>query len=110
MAKINADILIQDSFYEQISALVEEMQISESELFTIAIEEYLQRDRNRKLLQSINKAYEDGLDGSESAMLEGMRRHQRQVIEELQFVKETFIGLTWENQLVLNLGIFVRML
>ncbi len=90
MAKINADILIQDSFYEQISALVEEMQISQSELFTIAVEEYLQRDRrrrvkdhrNRKLLQSVNKAYEDGLDGSESAMLEGMRRHQQLITEE----------------------------
>jgi hypothetical protein len=73
MAKINADILIQDSLYEQ---------ISQSELFTIAIEDYVQRDRNRKLLQSINEAYEDGLDGSESEMLEGMRRHQRSLIEE----------------------------
>jgi hypothetical protein len=99
MAKINADILIHDSFYEQISVLVEEMQISQSELFTIAIEDYLQRHttegrcqghrnrkvadhRNRKLLQSINEAYEDGLDESESAMLEGMRRHQRHLIEE----------------------------
>jgi metal-responsive CopG/Arc/MetJ family transcriptional regulator len=89
MAKINADILIQDSLYEQISALVEEMQISQSELFTIAIEDYVQRDRlrrvahhrNHKLLQSINEAYEDGLDGSESGILEGMRRHQRHLIE-----------------------------
>lgn len=37
----------------------------------------LQTDRDRKLLDSINDAYADGLDSSEQAMLEGMRQHQR---------------------------------
>lgn len=82
MATIKTDILIQDSLYEEASALANEMQISQNELFSLAIEDYLRRYRNQKLLQSINEAYADGLDPSEQAMLEGMRRHQRQLAQE----------------------------
>lgn len=82
MATIETAILIQDSLYEQATALANEMQISQSELFALALEEYLQRNRNRRnLLQSINEAYADDLDPSEQAMLERMRRHQRQLLE-----------------------------
>jgi len=82
MATIETAILIQDSLYEQATALANEMQISQSELFVLALEEYLQRNRNRRnLLQSINEAYADDLDPSEQAMLERMRRHQRQLLE-----------------------------
>ena len=82
MVTIKSDILLQDSLYEEASSLANEMQISQSELFALAIEDYLHRYRNQKLLQSINEAYEDDLDPSEQAMLEGMCRHQRQLVEE----------------------------
>jgi len=70
------EILIPDSLYEQASNLAQEMQISPSDLFSIAIEDYLHRHHSQKLLQSINDAYADGLDENEQATLEGMRRHQ----------------------------------
>lgn len=81
MTTIKTDILIPDSLYQEASDLANEMQVSSTELFAIAIEDYLRRYRNHKLLQSINEAYADGLDSSESAMLEGMRRHQQQLVE-----------------------------
>ncbi len=58
------------------------MQISPSDLFSLALEDYLHRHHSQKLLQSINDAYTDGLDENEQAMLEGMRRHQRQLVED----------------------------
>jgi len=70
------EISIPDSLYEQASNLAQEMQISPSDLFSLAVEEYLHR-HHQKLLTSINDVYADGLDDSEQAMLEGMRRHQR---------------------------------
>jgi predicted transcriptional regulator len=75
------EISIPDSLYEQASNLAQEMHISPSNLFSLALEEYLHRHYNQTLLQSINDAYADGLDDSEQAMLEGMRRHQRQLVE-----------------------------
>jgi DNA-binding transcriptional MocR family regulator len=75
------EILVPDSLYEQASSLAQEMQISPSDLFSLALEDYLHRHHSQKLLQSINDAYADGLDKSEQAILEGMRRHQRKLVE-----------------------------
>jgi predicted transcriptional regulator len=75
------EISIPDSLYEQASHLAQEMQISPSDLFSLALEDYVRRHQSQKLLQSINDAYADGLDDNEQAILEGMRRHQRQLVE-----------------------------
>lgn len=75
------EISIPDSLYKQAANLAQEMQISPSDLFSLALEEYLHRHHSQKQLQSINDGYADGLDNSEQAMLEGMRRHQRQLVE-----------------------------
>ena len=77
MAVVKTAISIQDSLYLQAEDLANDMKISRSKLFALAIEEYLKQHRNQKLLQSINEAYDDGLDRSEELMLQGMRRHQR---------------------------------
>jgi 7-keto-8-aminopelargonate synthetase-like enzyme len=77
MQMVKTDISMQDALYEQASRLAGEMQISQEELFNLAIADYLRRSQNQKLLQSVNEAYEDGLDDSELAMLDGIRRHQR---------------------------------
>jgi hypothetical protein len=49
------------------------MQIPPSDLFSLAIENYLHRHHRQKLLQSINDAYADGLDENKQAMPKGMR-------------------------------------
>jgi predicted transcriptional regulator len=75
------EISIPDSLYEQVSHLAQKMQISPSDLFSLALEDYVRRHHSQNLLQSINDAYADGLDENEQAILEGMRRHQRQLVE-----------------------------
>ncbi|BDA74447.1 hypothetical protein CAL7716_086130 [Calothrix sp. PCC 7716] len=71
-----------DSVYDEVCALAEEMNIFQDELLVIAIEKYIQRRKNQKLLHSINNAYADGLDASEEVMLDQMRRHQQQLFEQ----------------------------
>lgn len=82
MATIKTAISIPDSLYNQAESLANDMKISRSKLFSLAIEEYLRQHRNQQLLQSINEAYTDGLDRSEELMLQGMRRHQRHLKEQ----------------------------
>lgn len=82
MVKISTNIEIQDSVYNDVCAVAEEMSLSQDELLVIAIEDYLQRRKNHQLLQSINDAYADGLDASEKVMLEQMRRHQQKLFEQ----------------------------
>ncbi|RUT04433.1 hypothetical protein DSM106972_046610 [Dulcicalothrix desertica PCC 7102] len=56
--------------------------LSQDGLLLIAIEKYIQRRKNQKLLHSINNAYADGLDASEKTMLNQIRRHQQQLFEQ----------------------------
>jgi hypothetical protein len=74
-------ISIPDSLYEEASNLAQEIQISPSDLFSLAIEDYLHRHHSQKLLQSINDAYADGLDENKQAMLKGMWQQQRHLVE-----------------------------
>lgn len=82
MTTIKTAISIPSSLYTEAESLANNMKISRSKLFSLAMEEYLRQHRNRQLLQSINDAYADGLDRSEELMLKGMLRHQRQLKEQ----------------------------
>jgi metal-responsive CopG/Arc/MetJ family transcriptional regulator len=76
MASIKTAISIEESLYDQVNALAKEMKIPRSQLFAIAMAEFLHRKKHHQLLQSINDAYADDLDESEKIMLEKMRQHQ----------------------------------
>ena len=81
MTGTQTPFLLPDSLYQQVIALANELQISQTEVFALAVQSYLRRYHNQKLQQSFDAAYEDGLDPAEQAMLEGMRRHQRSLLE-----------------------------
>jgi predicted transcriptional regulator len=75
------EVSIPDILYEKASNLAREMQMSQSDLLSLALEDYLNRHHSQKMLQSINDAYADGLDENEQGILDGMRQHQRQLVE-----------------------------
>lgn len=77
MANIHTEIALEESLYQQINTIAEEMKISHSQLLTSAIEEYIQRHYHHQQLQNLNEAYADGLDESEKIMLKEMRHHQK---------------------------------
>jgi metal-responsive CopG/Arc/MetJ family transcriptional regulator len=81
MTSIKTAISIEESLYEEVTALANAMKIPRSKLFALAMEEFLRRKKQRQLVESVNEAYADGLDESEQIMLEAMRHHQRQLKE-----------------------------
>ena len=81
MANVKTAISIQEALFEEVEALAGEMNISRSRLFAIAIEEFIQRRRNRQLLQQINAAYDDMPDPGESERQRRMKAQHRQLIE-----------------------------
>jgi metal-responsive CopG/Arc/MetJ family transcriptional regulator len=76
MTTIKTAISIEESLYQEADALAKAMKIPRSQLFAIAMAEFLQRQKNRQLVESVNEAYADDLDESENIMLEKMRQHQ----------------------------------
>jgi metal-responsive CopG/Arc/MetJ family transcriptional regulator len=81
MASVKTAISLQQHLFDQIEALAREMQISRSRLFVLAVEEFIERYQNQKLLQEINAAYEDMPEPEEQELLHGMRRQHRQLVE-----------------------------
>jgi metal-responsive CopG/Arc/MetJ family transcriptional regulator len=81
MANVKTAISIQQSLFEQVEALARELHISRSRLFAIAVEDFMQRYENQRLLERINDAYTDTTTPDEQALLRRMRRQQRQMVE-----------------------------
>lgn len=78
---IEIDISLTQALFEQTETLARAMNISRSQLFVLAVEDFLRRYQNRQLLEQINQAYADGLDAEEQEWLEQVRRHHRRLVE-----------------------------
>ena len=81
MATIKTAISIQKSLFEQVNDLAEELQMPRSQLFVLAVEEFIKRYQNHKMLEALNEVYADVSDRDEEALREGMRRQHRQLLE-----------------------------
>lgn len=83
MPTIKTAVSIEQSLFEEIDRLAQEMQVPRSRIFALAVEEYLERRRNQQLLEALNQVYDESpLTAEEEAVLEAMRSQQRQTLEE----------------------------
>ncbi len=81
MANLKTAISLQQSLFEQVDTLAQELQISRSRLFVLAVEAFIQRYQNRQLLEAINEAYDDLPDPEERPLRDRMRQQHRQMVE-----------------------------
>jgi len=79
---VKTAISIQKSLFEQAENLAQELNVSRSELFGLAIETFVKNHQNQMLLREINTAYSDQPDPSENVRLSKMRKHHRTVVRE----------------------------
>lgn len=81
MTTIKTAISIDDQLFERVETLADEMQISRSRLFVLAIEEFLQRRQNQRLFEAINEVYGELPVAEERAVRQAMRRKHRRHAE-----------------------------
>ncbi|WP_445171016.1 hypothetical protein [Microcoleus sp.] len=81
MTTIKTAISLPASLFEQAEALAGEMQISQSFLIEIALEEFICRRENQQLLEKINAACEAPLSEEEQVLLRKMSRSHRRLVE-----------------------------
>ena len=79
---IKTAISIQKSLFEQAESLAQELNVSRSELFGLALETFVKNHQNQILLQDINKAYSDEQDTSDKVRLSKMRKQQRKIVRD----------------------------
>ena len=78
---IKTAISIQKTLFEQAETLAQQLNISRSHLFGLAIETYIKNHQNQILLDEINRAYSDEPDPNEKILLSKMRRQHRKLVE-----------------------------
>lgn len=81
MEHVKTAISLHKTLFKQVEALAHEMHISRSRLFVLAVEEFIRRHENQRLLERLNAAYADAPDAAEQVLHCRMRRQHRQVLE-----------------------------
>ncbi|MCL4867611.1 MAG: hypothetical protein KJ063_01470 [Anaerolineae bacterium] len=82
MTTIKTAVSLPDTLFAQVELVAQELQLSRSGLFTVAIEDFLRRYENRKLLEAFNAAYAEGHDEEESDALQQMNKRRQQLVAE----------------------------
>jgi predicted transcriptional regulator len=81
MPTVKTAISLQESLFKRVDQLARELDIPRSHVFVLAVEEFIQRYENRKLLKTINEAYEEILDREEEHLRDRMRQYHRDMVE-----------------------------
>jgi metal-responsive CopG/Arc/MetJ family transcriptional regulator len=80
--RLATTITLSKKLFDQSKDLARKLKVSRNRLFVMALEGYIQRQKNQNLLAQINKVYEDAPpDKAERLYLRHMRRQHRRMIE-----------------------------
>ncbi|GFP20016.1 hypothetical protein HKBW3S03_01519 [Candidatus Hakubella thermalkaliphila] len=81
MPNVKTAISIQESLFKEAEALARELEISRSQLFTMALERFVKQHENRQLLEQINVAYSEAPNPDEQAYQTRMKDYHRRSVE-----------------------------
>ena len=82
MSNIKTAISIQESIFKQVGAIAQEMKVSRSRLFVLALENFIRDYQDRQLFEAINQACVEVSDAPlEQSRLRQIRRQHRRMVE-----------------------------
>lgn len=81
MQTIKTAISIEKNLFDQAEQIAHTMKVSRSRLFMMAMQDFIERQKNRELLARINAAYADEPDAAEQTLRRKLRRQQRRMVE-----------------------------
>jgi hypothetical protein len=84
MSAIKTGVSIREDLAKKADILAEELEVSRSQLYAMALSEFIERHENRRLLERLNEAYGDEPSEEEEEFLERMRVYQGRLIERLE--------------------------
>jgi metal-responsive CopG/Arc/MetJ family transcriptional regulator len=82
MATIKTAISIAESIYREADKLAAQMKIARSRLFSLAVEEFIRRHRDRELLEQIDAVYSQRENREESGYLKAVKRKHGKIVAE----------------------------
>jgi metal-responsive CopG/Arc/MetJ family transcriptional regulator len=82
MGTIKTAISIDKPLFEKINNLANEMNTSRSRVFALAAEAFIERHKNKELLNAINSAYDDVTDETDSTLKSEMRSRHLNMVQD----------------------------
>ena len=82
MGNIKTAISIEKHLFEEAETLAKGLNITRSRFFALAAEEFIQRHKNQKLLDAINRAHDDLSEVDDEKYLNRMRSRHRNLVKE----------------------------
>ena len=81
MQTVKTAISIEKSLFDQAETFASTMNVSRSKLFVMALKDFFEHQKNKKLLEQINAAYSDEPDTAEQAHHLQTRKQHRRIVE-----------------------------
>ncbi len=82
MSGVKTAISLDEDLFNQVNELANDMHVSRSKLFTLAVKEFLKKQENNKLLAQLNAAYSDSPSEEETSIAKAMHGKQRHIVEQ----------------------------
>ena len=73
-SSVKTAISLQKDLFQEVNRLAKDLKVSRSKLFVLAVQDFIKKQENQKLLLQINKAYSDEPDSEEQRIQNGMRK------------------------------------
>ena len=74
-------ISISDELFKTVDDLAAELHVSRSRLFTEAVKEFINKLRNRKILESLNRVYSEAETEEESRVRKQSKKNYAKIIK-----------------------------
>ena len=81
MQAIKTAISIEKNLFDQAEMIARTMKVSRSKLFVIALQDFIEHQKNKEMLAQINATYDDEPDATEQAIRKKVRRQHRRIVE-----------------------------
>jgi len=79
---IKTAISLEENLFNQVNQLANELHVSRSKLFTLAVKDYLKKQEGKKILAQLNAAYGDSPSKEENVISKAMKKKQRKIAEQ----------------------------
>ena len=80
MSNVKTAISLEEPLFEQAEALARELSVSRSRLYALALEAFIRRHREQRVLDQLDHAYADQPDAEEAALSHSRRRQHRRLV------------------------------
>jgi len=82
MPGVKTAISLDEKLFDKVNKLANELHVSRSRLFTLAVKDYLQKQENQTLLAQLNDAYADHPDEEERKISSSMKAKHGKIMEQ----------------------------